>query len=72
MNIHSRLSTRSWMLTLAIIALAVGHLFVPYVFSHLTLSAAVVSGLVAVMIAKHVGVAAVLFRPVLIRLRRRS
>lgn len=55
-----------------IVALAGGHLIVPYVLSHMTLSTAIVSGLVAVVVAKHVGLPAVLFRPVLTRLRRRS
>lgn len=65
MNIHRRRSGSSRTLTLMIVALAGGHLIVPYVLSHVTLSAAIVSGLVAVVVAKHVGLAAVLFRPVL-------
>ena len=72
MNIHRRRSGRSVTLTLMIVALASGHLLVPYVLSHVTLSAAIVSGLVVVVVAKHVGLAAVLFRPVVTRLRRRS
>ena len=70
MNIHRRRSGSSWPLTLTV-ALAAGHLIVPYVLSHLTLSGAIVSGVVVVVVAKHVGLAALLFRPVLARLRRR-
>lgn len=66
-----RLSVRWWMAP-ALVVIVAGHAVVPYLFTHATTSAAIVSGLVAFMIAKHLGMAAVVVRSLFGRFRRRA
>ena len=62
---------RSWMLPVVLVALAVGHLIVPYVFVRRVLPVAIVSGLVLFIVAKHVGLVAILVAPAYNRYKRR-
>ena len=53
---HSRLRARGWMLTVGVIVLIAGHSVVLYYFSsHVALSAAVVSGVIILVVIKHLG-----------------
>ena len=53
---HGRLFPRVWMIAVAMIALLAVHTVgLGYLASHTTLSAAVLSGLVIVVVIKHVG-----------------
>lgn len=65
-----RISMRWWVAPVAV-AIVAGHLILPYLFMHAATSAAIASGVLAVMIVKHVGVAAVVGRSLGRRFRRR-
>ena len=72
MSIHPRLNGRGWIvLSVAVIAIA-GHGFVLYqAASHVKLvSSVVIGGLVALVILKHIGLAAPLVAMIRRRLRR--
>jgi uncharacterized membrane protein HdeD (DUF308 family) len=69
MTAHERPRMRRWMLLSGGIALLAGHsVILYYVQSHVALSAAVLSGVVVLIVIKHVGVLAPLYAAV----RRRS
>lgn len=68
MKLHRRLRTPSWVLGVAVGGLIAGHLLVPYLLSHLSVSVAAVSGVTGFIVAKHLGLVAALVR----RLRARS
>ena len=54
---HSRLRARGWMLPVGVVILIAGHGIVLYYFSsHVALSAAVVSGVIILVVIKHLGV----------------
>jgi hypothetical protein len=59
------------MAPVAVVIIA-GHLAVPYLFRHAAASAAIASGVLAVLIVKHLGMAAVLSRSLGRRFRRRK
>ena len=57
MRRHSPLRARAWMLAVGVIILIAGHGIILYYFaSHVTLSAAVVSGAIVLVVIKHLGV----------------
>ena len=68
MNRHIRLRKRVWMLPLLVVALIAGHAILYYVVSHKVLSAAVASGVIVLVVVKHLG----LLGPLYALLRRRS
>lgn len=69
MKVHGRLLTRSLLLSLGVVVLVAGHgIILYYVSSHMALSAAALSGVVILVIIKHLG----LLRPLYALLRRRS
>jgi len=56
MRRHSPVPARAWMLALGVVILIAGHGIVLYYFaSHVTLSAAVVSGAIVLVVIKHLG-----------------
>ena len=66
---HSPLRARTWVLAVGVIILIAGHGIILYYFaSHVTLSAAVVSGAIILMVIKHLG----LLGPVDALFRRRA
>jgi len=68
---HSRLLTHSWMLPIAVVSLIAGHAIVYYVYyvlRHTRLSATVVSGMIFLVVIKHLG----LLKPLYALFRRRS
>ena len=71
MSGHRRLLTRTWMLPLPAVVLIAGHVILPYSLSHTALSAAVVSGVIVLMVVKHLGLLAVLLGPLRACFRRR-
>jgi len=56
MKVFSRIFARRWTMIAAVVVLLAAHGLAFYFLRHLTLSAAVVSGIVALVIAKHIGV----------------
>jgi hypothetical protein len=69
MKDHSRPLTRTWILAAAALVLIAGHGVVLYAISlHAALPAAVVSGLIILVVFKHLG----LLGPLYALLRRRS
>ena len=69
MTRHSRLRARAWMLMAGLITLIAGHGIILYYFSsHMPLSAAVVSGVIILVVIKHLG----LLGPVYALFRRRA
>jgi hypothetical protein len=59
---HSRLLTRSWTLPAGAVALIAAHATIlRYVLPHAALSAAVVSGVVILVVIKHLGLLGSLF-----------
>ena len=69
MKTHGRPRMRPWMLLVGVIGLVAGHSVVLYyVRSHMALSSAMVSGVIGLVVVKHLG----LLRPVYARFRRRS
>lgn len=71
MNGHRRWLTRTWMLPMVAVVLVAGHIILPYLLSHTALSAAVVSGVIVLMVVKHLGLLAVLLGPLRAHFRRR-
>lgn len=66
---HGLLRGRIWMLLATAVVLVAGHGVILYYFSaHLTLSSAVVAGVIVVVVIKHVGLLGLLYG----LLRRRS
>jgi hypothetical protein len=66
---HSRLLTRTLMLPVGIVVLIAGHgIMLYYVSAHTALSATVVSGVIILVVIKHLG----LFGPLYALFRRRS
>ncbi len=68
MNRHIRLPKRVWMLPLLVVALIAGHAILYYATSHKVLSGAVASGVIVLVVIKHLG----LLGPFYSLLRRRS
>jgi hypothetical protein len=69
MTSHTRLHARAWMVMLGVITLIAAHGIILYYFSaHMALSAAVVSGVIILVVIKHLG----LLGPVYALLRRRA
>jgi len=62
---------RWWLIPVAI-AIVVGHLFVPYLFLHAGTSVAIISGVLGVMLVKHLGIGAVVLRSLSGRFKRRN
>jgi hypothetical protein len=60
------------MLAPALIVLLAGHLIVPYVLAHAVWSATIVSGVIALIVVKHLGLLTVLLGPLYNRFRGRS
>jgi hypothetical protein len=60
------------MLPVAVVVLIAGHVILPYALSHTALSATVVSGVIILIVVKHLGLLAMLLGPVYARFRRRS
>jgi hypothetical protein len=69
MKDHSRLLTRSWVLPVVVVALIIGHAIVYNILRHTKLSAAVVSGVILLVVIKHLGLLSPLYT--LFRLRSR-
>jgi hypothetical protein len=66
---RSRLHTRPWLLLVGVAVLIAGHgVIMYYVSSHLALSAALVSGVIGLVVIKHLG----LLYPLYALFRRRS
>jgi hypothetical protein len=63
-----RLFTRPWVVMVAVVALLAGHVVMYQILRHTVLSAAVVSGLVILVVIKHLG----LLSPLYALFRRRS
>jgi hypothetical protein len=59
---HSRLLSRPWLLAVAVMALIAGHGIIYYILRHTILSTAVVSGLIILVVIKHLGLLSPLFR----------
>jgi len=72
MTAHIRVPKRSWLLALMILLLLSAHMLVPYFLRHTAVSATLLSGLVVLMVLKHIGLLAVALRPLYTRFRRRS
>ena len=68
---HRRPLTRTRMLLVAAVVLIPAHIILPYLLSHTVLSAAVVSGVIALMVVKHLGLIGVLLGPFRAHFRRR-
>jgi hypothetical protein len=70
---HRRLLTRTSMLSVGAVVLIAGHgIILSYVLSYTALSAAVVSGVVILVVIKHLGLLAVLLGPLYALFGRRS
>jgi hypothetical protein len=68
MKLHSRPRMLAWILLVGVIILIAGHgIFLYYISSHMALSAAVVSGVIILVVIKHLG----LLGPLYILFRRR-
>ena len=66
---HGRLRARAWMLMVGVITLIAAHgVILHYFSSHMVLSAAVVSGVIILVVIKHLG----LLAPVYALFRRRA
>ena len=74
MKAHGRPRMRTWMLLVGGIGLVAGPVVLYYVLSHTTLSAAVVSGVIVLVLVviTHLGLLTVLLGPLYALLRRRS
>jgi hypothetical protein len=59
------------MLAVALIVLIAGHLIVPYLLAHRMWWATVLSGAIALIVVKHLGLLTVLFGPLYKRFRGR-
>lgn len=71
MSDHRRLVARAWMVPVAGIVLVGSHLILYVLRSHLALSAAVVSGVIVLLVIKHVGLLSAVLVPLASRFRRR-
>jgi hypothetical protein len=70
---HRRLLTRTLMLSVGVVVLIAGHgIVVTYFLSHTTLPAAVVLGVMILVVIKHLGWLAALLGPLHALCRRRS
>ena len=69
---HGRVPRRPWTLPVAAVVLLAGPIVLYYVLSQTALSAAVVSGVIILMVLKHLGLLAVLLGPLYALFRRRS
>ena len=70
---HSRLRARAWMLAVGVIILIAGHGIILYYFSsHMALSAAVVSGVIILVVIKHLGLLGTVYPLFRRRARRRA
>ncbi len=67
----SRPNVRPWMRLVGMLALLAGPAAVYYMLSHAALPAAVVSGVIVVVVIKHLGLLAVVFGPLYVLFRRR-
>jgi heme A synthase len=72
MNGHSRLVARSWILALVLVAFIAGHGILFYVLSHKLPVAFVASGLIALVVIKHLGLLSPLHALLRRRLRNRQ
>ena len=73
MRRHSPLRARAWMLAVGVIILIAGHGIILYYFaSHVTLSTAVVSGVIILVVLKHLGVLGPLYALFRRRARRNA
>jgi hypothetical protein len=72
MTAHIRVPKGRWLLALMILLLLSAHMLVPYFLTHTAVSATLLSGLVVLMVLKHLGLLAVALRPLYARFRRRS
>jgi hypothetical protein len=69
MKVHRRPRALAWILSVGVIILIASHgIFLYYISSHMALSAAVVSGVIFLMVIKHLG----LLGPLYLLFRRRS
>jgi hypothetical protein len=68
MNRHIHLPKRVWIIPLLVVALIAGHAILYYAMSHKVLSGAVASGVIVLVVIKHLG----LLGPFYALLRRRS
>jgi hypothetical protein len=68
---HRQLLTRTWMLPMVAVVLIAVHIILPYLWAHTALSATVVSGVMLLMVVKHLGWLAVLLGPFRAYFRRR-
>lgn len=67
MKVHSRLYMRLWMVLVGVVVLIAGHGIILYYFSsHAALSAAAISGVIVLVVVKHLG----LLRPLYALLRK--
>jgi hypothetical protein len=71
MERHSRLLTRPWVLPVSAVVLIAGPAILYYILSHVGLPAALVSGVIILMVIKHLGLLAVLLGPLYALFRRR-
>jgi hypothetical protein len=70
---HSRLLTRTLMLSVGVVLLIACHaIILSYVLSHTAISATVVLGVIILVVIKHLGWLAVLLGPLYALFRRRS
>lgn len=69
-KILSRLSARPWILVAAIVVLIAAHGLVFYLLRHLLLSATLASGLIILIVIKHLGMFSSLYAVLRKRLRR--
>jgi hypothetical protein len=69
MKVHSRPRALAWILPVGVVILIAGHgILLYYISSHMALSAAVVSGVIILVVIKHLG----LLGPLYVLFRRRS
>jgi hypothetical protein len=68
---HWRLLRRTWILLVAAVVLIGGHVIVTYFWAYTALSGTVVSGLILLMVIKHLGWLAVLLGQLRAHFRRR-
>jgi membrane protein YdbS with pleckstrin-like domain len=69
MKVHSRPRALAWIIPVGVVILIAGHgIFLYYISSQIALSAAVVSGVIILVVIKHLG----LLGPLYVLFRRRS
>jgi hypothetical protein len=69
---QSRPFARPWMLPVGVVVLIAGPVILYYVLSRAGLATAMVSGVIILMVIKHLGLLAVLLGPLYAMFRRRS